>query len=684
MNICLVHEEYPEETNFGGIATYQKTLAEELVRNGNSVYVICRGIEKNQEYIENGVHIFRIFVNKTNNQIKDYTKYRKMVATKLKQLQEADLIDIIEVPDWGAETVLFEPIRQVPLVVRLHTPLKVWLKYNQNNFGKVTNKMLAWEEKMLMSADYVTCCSQALKRLIEKEFKLKKEIIVTPNPANIVDFYYDEKIKKEDKLLFVGSLEERKGVLVLAKALNIIFKKYPNLKIEFIGKDTNRNSYNISTKEVVKKIVNKRYHPNIIFVGQIPNSELNKYFNSSTVGIFPSLFDNFPYVVLESMATGLHIVGSQNSGMVEMLEDDTSIYDTGNYQDLAKKIIRKYELSKKEKIDKNNIKRVKEEYNANKIVKELLIIYNTVIKKYNIEKTSLRELSAIVKKNLNLQLKSYKKEKDGVANKVYLIKTQKDNYIIKKYLYNYDFNLSSKLYKIYNNNGIDVIEPINPKPINYKNIQYNIFEYKKATHLSKKISNEYLKKIVCCKNRKINKVNDYSSVITEKCEKYYNYLNNLGKQSFKTPKSEMNLVLNTYRGLRTMKILDEKYLNHGDISAQNIIKSFDKLYLIDFDEACIAPRLYDFAVIVIKIFTKNDKFNKKEFMQFKESISNEYKDYTESDYINIIKYYLCKILLEKFYFYENDKIDILSSEQLKDNYKQYLRLLTDLQETLWN
>jgi len=38
------------------------------------------------------------------------------------------MIDIIEVPDWGAETVLFEPYRKIPLVVRLNTPLKIWLK----------------------------------------------------------------------------------------------------------------------------------------------------------------------------------------------------------------------------------------------------------------------------------------------------------------------------------------------------------------------------------------------------------------------------------------------------------------------------------------------------------------------------------------------------------------------------
>ena len=34
MRICLVHEEYPEETNYGGIATYQKAMAEVLVKEG--------------------------------------------------------------------------------------------------------------------------------------------------------------------------------------------------------------------------------------------------------------------------------------------------------------------------------------------------------------------------------------------------------------------------------------------------------------------------------------------------------------------------------------------------------------------------------------------------------------------------------------------------------------------------
>ena len=47
MKICFVHEEYPRETNFGGIATYQKIMAEyygvdesEIIFRGNTSLIV--------------------------------------------------------------------------------------------------------------------------------------------------------------------------------------------------------------------------------------------------------------------------------------------------------------------------------------------------------------------------------------------------------------------------------------------------------------------------------------------------------------------------------------------------------------------------------------------------------------------------------------------------------------------
>lgn len=254
MKICLVHEEYPQETNFGGIATYQKNLAEELVKYNHCVIVICRSLKENQHYFENGVEIYRIY-NKAKK-INECINYRKKVAKLLFELQEKQMIDIIETPDWGASTIYFEKIRKIPLIVRLHTPLKIWLKYNKNDFGIVKNKMLYWEEKMINKADVIACCSGLLKNMVEDEFNISKnQISVNPNPANVNDFYRDDKIEKDDILLYVGSLEERKGILQYAKSLNIVLKELPNVKVYFIGKDTTRNSSNVSTKYLVKKIV---------------------------------------------------------------------------------------------------------------------------------------------------------------------------------------------------------------------------------------------------------------------------------------------------------------------------------------------------------------------------------------------------------------------------------------------
>lgn len=669
MNICLVHEEYPEETNFGGIATYQKACAIEYVKQGHNVYVICRGLEKNQSYVEDGVNIFRIFVEKTENQINDYVKYRKLVCEKLKELQNDQKIDIIEVPDWGAETIFFEEFRKVPMVVRLHTPLKVWLKYNKNNFGEVTNYMLDWEEKMLKSADLVTCCSNALKDIIVKDFKLKKEKIkVTPNPANLTNFYFDKSIKKEDVILYVGSLEERKGVCVLAKALNYVLKKYPNFKVKFIGKDTTRNNLNISTTEYIKMLVNEKYRSNLEFLGQIKNNELNYYLNQAKCAVYPSLFDNFPYVVLETMATGTPIVGSKNSGMVEMLEDSSCTYKTGNYKDLANKILT---TLKNKEFEQRNIDRVNYLYNSQQVCSNMIQMFKTTIKNYYGKDITTQDFKSILEKTLNrndVEIICVSQENGGVANIVYKVQTNIGTFIIKKYLYDYNFDLSNMLYDAYLKNDIMVVKPLNNKTIFLKHCYFNVFEYIKKDKITN-IGSEFLVKLILTdryvKNGKVE--------IVDKCKNYYNGIVNLHNNE-KFLKDDCKFVQKVFDEIKNEKILSETFLNHGDISFSNIIEKDGKLYLIDFDESLIGSRLYDFAVVTIKIFTNNGKLKLQEFNKFFKML-NQRLQYSTSDYLTIIKFYLCKILLEKFYLHYTNKIDLKSQNQRKDFYKQYVKLL---------
>ena len=60
MHICLVGIEYPIDTNFGGISTYQFLLAKSLAKLNNKVTVICGTDKDDYDYYENDIHIIRL------------------------------------------------------------------------------------------------------------------------------------------------------------------------------------------------------------------------------------------------------------------------------------------------------------------------------------------------------------------------------------------------------------------------------------------------------------------------------------------------------------------------------------------------------------------------------------------------------------------------------------------------
>ena len=341
MKICLVHEEYPLETNFGGIATYQKILAEYFASCGYKVIVITRGCS-DSEYFENGVHVYRIKADNDNNSKASLKEFRRKVANLLLCFQNNNEIDIIETPDWGANTVYFEKHRKIPLVIRLHTPLKIWLQYNNNDFGKGRDLLLKWENKMLKSADLLLSCSSLLKKKMEENYNISKKIYVLNNPFNYCSSLFDYDCN--NNIIYVGSLEERKGVIVFAKALNVLLTKYPKLSVYIIGKDTTRNSMNISTKEYMLSIINKKLHDRIIFVGQIDRDKIVEYIKKSKLAVFPSLFDNFPYVVLEAMYFEKYIICSDNMGVSELVGQNeyNSLFKSGSFEDLADKLLSFY------------------------------------------------------------------------------------------------------------------------------------------------------------------------------------------------------------------------------------------------------------------------------------------------------------------------------------------------------
>jgi glycogen(starch) synthase len=347
MHICLVHEEYPIAPDCGGIATYHKNIALGFHELGHQVTVICRAHQEARTYVEDGISVHRIRPQTGADEFETARRYRMHVMEMLLDFEKKEGIDIVESPEWGAETVFYHQYRSVPLVIRLHTPLVIWAIHNQcSAYTSIHQVMLAWEKQVIESADLVTSCTEAVKREVQSEMALaRNDIHVIPNPADLKNFYPAGPHQDSRIILYCGSLQMRKGVHVLARAIPIVLDKASDAEFVFAGRDTKINDQQISMKEYIYSLIPPEYHKSLRFYGDIDHDKLNAIYNQARIAVFPSLYENFPNVVLEAMAVGLPIVGSTSGGMPEMLDEGYSgqLYTPPDHQELAEKILRFWE-----------------------------------------------------------------------------------------------------------------------------------------------------------------------------------------------------------------------------------------------------------------------------------------------------------------------------------------------------
>lgn len=130
-------------------------------------------------------------------------------------------------------------------------------------------------------------------------------------PPFIVDTYYNYNVdKKENILLFVGSLSDVKNPMYLLDEINKtkdILRKY---KLVFIGDG--------SLKPMMKEFILKHKLSNIEILGSLSVTDTEKYYEKSKYLILPSKREPFGRVITEAMAKGVVPIVSDRGGMKEI------------------------------------------------------------------------------------------------------------------------------------------------------------------------------------------------------------------------------------------------------------------------------------------------------------------------------------------------------------------------------
>jgi phosphatidylinositol alpha-mannosyltransferase len=238
-----------------------------------------------------------------------------------------------------------------------------------------TERILRWFHGRKIKA--VIAVSEPAKKTRWEFFGPDRLNTIIPNGIEVSRF--KQKIKREDRemrILYVGRIEKRKGLIYLLDAFRELAEEFPKLRLWVVGS----GPLVLKDKFYVKE---RGLNQKVKFFGTVSDREIVKIYRQVDIFCSPAWAnESFGIILLEAMATGLPIVAFANSGYQAVLKNypwQKALVEPKNVQGLADSL---RELIKDEKLRKElgkwGLEEVKQ-YDWQIIAEKVLAFYKKVL-----------------------------------------------------------------------------------------------------------------------------------------------------------------------------------------------------------------------------------------------------------------------------------------------------------------
>ena len=401
MKILMLTWEYPPRV-VGGISKVVYDLSHKMVKEGNEVTVVTYKEGDNVKYYENdkGVEVYRVdnYMIRPNNFIDWIMQLNFNMITKANEIiNKNGKFDVIHAHDWlvaySAKSI--KESYNIPLISTIHATESG----RNSGIHDETQRYINDSEWMLTyESSEVIVNSNYMKNEVQRLFGLPYDKInVIPNGVNLqlfsnvnidYDFRRQYAMDNEKIILYVGRLVYEKGIQNLIAAMPKVLDRYHDSKLIICG----RGGMIDELREQVKYlgIENKVY-----FAGYCDSKKMQKMYKCADVAVFPSTYEPFGIVAIESMLSGTPTIVSAVGGLNEIIEHGVTGMKSyaGNANSIADSVLSLlFDPKLCANISQNAIKKVKENYNWSKITDSTYYVYQLAIGKTVQEKEEAMEL----------------------------------------------------------------------------------------------------------------------------------------------------------------------------------------------------------------------------------------------------------------------------------------------------
>jgi len=328
MRILALAWEFPPRI-VGGISRHVAELYPEIVKRGHEVHLITVAVENGLvEEIVDGIHVHRIPVGANNDFFQWVVQMNVNMLNFARQFLAVNSMDLLHAHDWLVEetAIAITSEFQIPLVSTIHAT-----EYGRcNGIHNDTQRYIHQKEIFLTQASQrVIICSEYMRGELQRAFNCPTEKtdvvynglsverwqnITAEHQYDLADLRSQYAKPEEAIIYYVGRITYEKGIYILLNAMpKVLAAMNDQVRLIIIGTG---DAYSILLQRQAWDL--GIYHK-VSFTGFMADADFWKFQKVANCAVFPSLYEPFGIVALESFAAKIPLVVSDTGGLPEVV-----------------------------------------------------------------------------------------------------------------------------------------------------------------------------------------------------------------------------------------------------------------------------------------------------------------------------------------------------------------------------
>lgn len=353
----------------GGVAAVTQFLSDALMREKHDVYIIAPGNVYGQVEKRGDLTIHWVGLTRLPGFLVYASSQRQQIFSQLDLIQP-DVVHFEGSFGWSIDCPF-------PYVVTIHGIAEKDAAFSGNPIKRIiaSNWIRMSENRGRRLAPEVMSISPYATELLQNNLAGRVHHIPNPIDVTLFDLVTDAH-PREEKLVCVGIIGERKNTLGVIQAFSKIKAYYPELSLKICGQAVNQD-YLAQCHQRVKDL---GLEDNVVFTGNLAREDLYKEFLTAKGLLMMSKQETAPMAIAEAMALGVPCIAPAEFGIPYMIEEGKTGWFVSESTPSQKwKVIADNLRGDNWLVLSEDAKKAAQQYHPNQVAKRTIDVYQRVL-----------------------------------------------------------------------------------------------------------------------------------------------------------------------------------------------------------------------------------------------------------------------------------------------------------------